>query len=669
MKKDIILIGICGKMGCGKNYISEKYLLPILKSMGFIPLEMSLADQIKINVMTKDNLQYEELYVEKSDKTRTLLQYEGTECGRQKFGEDIWIRYINNWISIYSKRGITAFIVPDIRFKNEADWIKESGGILIKVVAPDRNEQRLQRESRGDPVVYKRIKLHASETEIDNISDDVFDLIIDNTEQTTNEQIINITNEQTTNVIQNLIQSLLESKENKNSKTIVQKYGGTSIGTPEKMKSVVDIIKKTYNSIKSINGNLYVVVSAISSSKKGTGTTSQLLKCTETTDLTVIKEIVNKIEKIHIEFAEKMPSKNVELLRWVKTECEHIYSLLQSASIIGELSIRSRDVIISKGEMMSARILYEYLKSENIDVDLELINNKESNKLNKEPNKKTGIFIFGGYTQNELTKNGVIETVGRGYSDYTAGLIAHAVGADELQIWKEVDGIYTADPNIVLHAKLLKTITKQEAAQLTYYGCQAINPLTIELVKCPIRIKNCNNPDNEGTLVINEISNQNENQITTKIKGKPIAVTTKENICVINISSNKKSVSVSFFSDVFGVLKKNGIIIDLVSTSQVDISVAIESIQMQKYDKNNLITQLSEYGNVDIKENMCILSIIGQNMKSSIGIAGKMFKTLSRNKINIEMISQGASEINISCVIKQEDSLAALCHVHYDLIV
>lgn len=647
----IVLIGLCGKMGSGKNYISETYIIPLLKSQGYIPLEMSLADQIKINVMTKESATYNELYVEKTDKTRTLLQYEGTECGRERFGQDIWIKYINNWISVYSKRGITAFIVPDIRFKNEIDWIKESGGVLIKVVAPDRNEQRLQRESRGDPAVYKRIKLHASETEIDNISDSVFDLIINN----------EITNNETTiqNSIQNLIQNLIESKENKHSKIIVQKYGGTSIGTPEKMKGVVDIIKTTYESIKPINGSLYIVVSAISSSKKGTGTTSQLLKCTETTDLTVIKELVNKIEKIHLEFAEKMLSKNVELYDWIKIQCHHIYSLLQSASIIGELSIRSRDVIISKGEMMSARILYEYLKCEGIDIELK-------NNIN-EINKKSGVFIFGGYTQDDLTKDGVIETVGRGYSDYTAGLIAHKVGADELQIWKEVDGIYTADPNAVSYTKLLKTITRQEAAQLTYYGCQAINPLTIELVKCPIRIKNCNNPDSEGTLVIDNHNDHNLIKNESDKNGRPIAVTTKENICVINISSNKKSVCPSFFGDVFSVLKKNNIIIDLVSTSQVDISVAIDSTQ--KYNKNNLITELSEYGSVDIKENMCVLSLIGQGMKSSIGIAGKMFKTLSRNKINIEMISQGASEINISCVIKKEDSLKALCYVHYDLIV
>lgn len=646
-KRVPLIIGLCGKMGSGKNYISENYVMKILEQRGYNFLEISLADQIKVNVMTKENIKYDELYVNKSMETRTLLQYEGTENGRKKWGEDIWIRYLDNWISIFGKRNITAFIIPDIRFKNEMDWIKNKNGILIKVLAPKRNEIRLQRESNGDPVVYKRIKLHQSEVEMDSVDNSLFDLIVQN----------DIANEDENLKIQ--INDCLERYEKKSElKTIVQKYGGTSVGTPEKMEVVVNIIKD-YNT--NICSNLYVVVSAISDSTKSQGTTSLLLQCMRSKNIDTIKSIIKQITDKHLIFAKYIKNKGLE--DYINKECENILSILEAAFVIGELTIKSRDIILSIGERLSAKILTEYLCYNNIKAEYVENENSDINIKNKiikkDGSQSKTVKVFGGYPG--YLKNGVIETVGRGYSDYTAGIIASNIQADELQIWKEVEGIFTADPNIVLNPKLLTKISKEEIAQLTYYGCQAVNPLTIDIVKCPIRIKNCKNPDGIGTLITNDY----EDDIETK-KQTATAVTIKDNITVINISSNKKSVSPDFFACVFDKLRKNGLIADLISTSQVDISIAVDSSQIT--NKDLIIRELEEYGKVDIRENLCVLSLIGKQMIRSVGIASKMFKILSKNKINIEMISQGSSEINISCVVEEKDATKALCFVHHEFI-
>lgn len=177
----MVLIGICGKMGSGKDYIATKYILPYLRYVkGKTPIQLSFADQIKVNVMTKNNLSFNEMYVKKSDYTRQLLQMEGTESGRNILGNDIWIKYFNTWSQIFMSRGIDTIITSDVRFRNEMEYIKKQNGIIIKISAPDRNEKRLQQESGGDIKVYNRIKNHQSECDLDNVDNSNFDYIIDN---------------------------------------------------------------------------------------------------------------------------------------------------------------------------------------------------------------------------------------------------------------------------------------------------------------------------------------------------------------------------------------------------------------------------------------------------------------------------------------------------------
>jgi dephospho-CoA kinase len=175
-----MIIGIAGKMGCGKDYTCNNIVIPVLKHYNETFLQVSFADQIKINIMTKNDIQFDDVYVNKTKQTRRLLQIEGTENGRDILGKDIWIRYLHNWIKVHESRGTRNFICTDVRFLNEFDYIKKRGGIVIRIDAPQRNMERLLSESDGDSNILKSLQKHRSECDLDNLTDNHFDLVIKN---------------------------------------------------------------------------------------------------------------------------------------------------------------------------------------------------------------------------------------------------------------------------------------------------------------------------------------------------------------------------------------------------------------------------------------------------------------------------------------------------------
>jgi len=178
----LMIIGISGKMGSGKDYVCQYLINPLIQNKSY--LQVSFADQIKVNVMTKCDVSFSDVYVNKTNETRTLLQQEGTERGRDIFGKDIWIKYLHNWILVYKSRGIQCFVCPDVRFKNELEYIKSQGGIVIRINAPKRNLQRLEHESGGDKNIKDILQSHISECDLDNYN--YFDLIIDNDDNNLN---------------------------------------------------------------------------------------------------------------------------------------------------------------------------------------------------------------------------------------------------------------------------------------------------------------------------------------------------------------------------------------------------------------------------------------------------------------------------------------------------
>lgn len=174
-----IVIGISGKLGSGKDFITTNVIIPVLEKRKQRYIQLNFADQIKINVMTKNAIEYNDVYLRKTESSRQLLQKEGTEVGRTA-DKDVWVNYLDNWIKVHFNRGIDIFIASDCRFMNEFDYIKNSGGIMIKIIAPKRNQLRLLQESNGNQESYDKISTHRSECDLDSLNDNMFNLVIYN---------------------------------------------------------------------------------------------------------------------------------------------------------------------------------------------------------------------------------------------------------------------------------------------------------------------------------------------------------------------------------------------------------------------------------------------------------------------------------------------------------
>lgn len=414
-------------------------------------------------------------------------------------------------------------------------------------------------------------------------------------------------------------------------------------------------------------------------------------------------------------------------------------AFLSATQIVQEISFKSTDVIISVGEKLSCLFMTALLKDRGVPAQY-------INLYNVVPDGTSGVLDQGFYDMlaREIGKRvravegavpvvtgffgsvpgGLLNQIGRGYTDLCAALVAIGVGAEELQVWKEINGIFTADPRKVPTAKLLSSITPAEAAELTFYGSEVINPFTMEQViraHVPIRIKNVMNPGGSGTVIFpdstSEIqfikpghdpklfrarSSSSMSKMARSSASKPrrpTAVTVKKQIIVMNVHSNKRSLLHGFFARIFSILDRYGLSVDLISTSEAHVSMAIHSesamlanrsatssarsspssppshgsdhgrgnMKIVDKDLEGAIQELQEYGTIDISPRMAILSLVGAEMKHMVGVAGRMFTVLGENNVNIEMISQGASEINISCVIEERDADRAMSILHTNM--
>ncbi|KAJ7054474.1 Aspartate/glutamate/uridylate kinase [Mycena amicta] len=405
------------------------------------------------------------------------------------------------------------------------------------------------------------------------------------------------------------------------------------------------------------------------------------------------------------------PSIRQELEAEIERDCDWLRSFLYASQVIDEISPRSKDTIIGLGERLACKFMTavlrdqgidaEYVSLENIVPAAEDLDSAEEGTLDQEfydrlshavgeRIKECGARVpvvtgFFGPVPGSLLRQ-----IGRGYTDLLSALLAVGLEASELQIWKEVDGIFTADPRKVPTARLISIISPAEAAELTYYGSEVVHPFTMEQAirrKIPIRIKNVENPRGGGTVIHPDPAEDDAGQIEDDVGSvpepasplalallraratekhhprHPTAVTIKEHIIVLNINSNRKSVSHGFLAGIFGTLDRFGVVVDLISTSEVHVSMAIED-GLAKKVLERLVKELEKIGTVSVHHDMAILSLVGKHMCNMIGIAGRMFTTLAQGKVNLEMISQGASEINISCVIDGRDAVKALNLIH-----
>ncbi|KAJ5012779.1 Aspartate kinase FUB3 [Colletotrichum sp. SAR 10_99] len=463
---------------------------------------------------------------------------------------------------------------------------------------------------------------------------------------------------------------------------VVQKFGGTSVGKfPDKIAT--DIVRASLAKNKVV-----VVCSARSTGKKVEGTTSRLLgvynklkgiaAATNTEEvqndlMSQARGLIDDITNDHVSAVKtfiKNPELQASLDQEIRDECQELVEYIVAARRFNLEGVAAEYVDLSDA--------FHYDASSRLDQsfyqEAATVLRKKISACEDRVPVVTGFF---GNVPGSLIDG----DIGRGYTDLCAALCAVGLKADELQVWKEVDGIFTADPTKVPTARLLHSITPSEAAELTFYGSEVIHHLTMDQVihaspPIPIRIKNVKNPRGVGTIVIPDPiltaghqiqrSKPSDPSLIQKPK-RPTAVTIKDKISVINVHSNKRSISHGFFARVFSILDKNQISVDLISTSEVHVSMAIHAGNSEGGSFDRARKELEDCGDVSVLHDMAILSLVGAEMKNMIGIAGRMFSTLGEHNVNLEMISQGASEINISCVIEARDATRAMNILHTNL--
>ena len=437
-----------------------------------------------------------------------------------------------------------------------------------------------------------------------------------------------------------------------------------------------------------------VVCSARSTKNKTEGTTNRLLRTARAAEKQGHRgydDIVEAIRADHVKAA-KDTLQSAEILaaftEEVNAECESLTKILESAQHLEEVTSRAEDKIIAKGEKLSCRYMAALLNDRGTPaqfVDLADIVTFHTPKkgLNEQfyANLAASLAreveacgdkvpVITGFFGN--VPGGLLNSIGRGYTDLCAALVAVGIKARELQIWKEVDGIFTADPRKVPTAALLPSVTPSEAAELTFYGSEVIHPFTMEQViraRIPIRIKNVMNPRGAGTIIfpdnlqaLESHSPLRDGLFRTRSSSvlnaldtprRPTAVTIKHNIVVLNVHSNKRTRAHGFLMNIFSILDRWHLSVDLISSSEVHVSMALHSesallsgggedeYKIQDKDLQGAVNDLGELGAIDIVPDMAIVSLVGKQLKNMIGISGKFFSVLGSNNINIEMISQG----------------------------
>jgi aspartate kinase len=448
---------------------------------------------------------------------------------------------------------------------------------------------------------------------------------------------------------------------------VVLKFGGTSVGSSEMIKRVKDIVEE-------VKDEKVVVVSAMN------GVTDSLIKATNLAKEGSL-EYLKEYETIKNRHVSVMNDLFNERLKEVDEILENLLNILKSINILGEVTKRAYDLILSFGERINVRIISEYFKRngiKSIPVDANLFIITDDNFGNANPNyekskdlceKIITPLVLDGITP-VITgfigrcEEGYITTLGRGGSDFTATIIANLIDADEVRIYTDVDGVLTGDPKFIKNAKTIKKLSYIEAAELAYYGAKVLHPRSLLPVidkKIPVRILNTFNPNFDGTIIHDSIDDEKVIKAITFIKDiSLISVNGKGMLGVPGISYR-------VFKNAYE-LKSNVLMISQ-SSSEQNICFVVKRDESEKlidklYQEFKIEIKNKEIDGIFLDNEVSIISIIGAKMKGRYGIAGKIFSILGENKINIIAIAQGSSEYNISFIVKDSDLINAVNILH-----
>ncbi|MFI5157804.1 MAG: bifunctional aspartate kinase/homoserine dehydrogenase I [Sphingobacteriales bacterium] len=452
----------------------------------------------------------------------------------------------------------------------------------------------------------------------------------------------------------------------------VLKFGGTSVGSIQSIQTLLNILKTDAVGEKPI-----VVLSAMS------GVTNLLVSMAE--DAATGKDFtagLAELERRHFDVVKALldiQNQNPAFTR-LKINFNQLEELLQGVLALRELTPKTRDMVLSFGErcstIMISKIAAQYFP-EAIFVDAsEIIKTDNAFGQAKVNMELTEQLVRGFYSENSgkmlfvtgfIASNdaGQLTTLGRGGSDYTAAILGSALNAEEIQIWTDVNGMMTADPRLVKKAFSLPELTYTEAMELSYFGAKVIYPPTMIpafLKKIPIVIKNTFEPQFEGTVIRHDCKASN-----LPIKG----ISTINNISILNLEGSGMVGKSGFSGRLFSLLAREQINIILItqSSSEHSITFAVQpadakkakTLIEQEFELELLANKLEK---PEIEANLAILAVVGENMKQTPGVSGKLFHALGRNGVNVRAIAQGSSEYNISVIISSHDLAKALNAVH-----
>lgn len=426
----------------------------------------------------------------------------------------------------------------------------------------------------------------------------------------------------------------------------VLKFGGTSVGTPQRMKDVAKLINDGEKKI--------VVLSAMS------GTTNTLVEISDyfykkNVDGAneIINQLANKYRK-HVEELYATDEFKTQTKDFLREKFEYLHAFSKDMFTLYE-----ERMVLAQGEILSTNMVTNYLKEQGVNVvlldALEFMRTDKNSepdpvyirkhlKEQIEANPNADIYI----TQGFICRNayGEIDNLQRGGSDYTASLIGAAILADEIQIWTDIDGMHNNDPRFVDHTEPVRQLHFEEAAELAYFGAKILHPTCVQPAKyagIPVRLKNTMDPQAPGTTISNETEH-----------GKIKAVAAKDNITAIKIKSSRMLLAHGFLRKVFEIFEQYQTSIDMISTSEVGVSMSIDNTK----HLNDILNELKKYGTVTVDNDMCIICVVGDLTWDNIGF--ETLATEAMKNIPVRMISYGGSNYNISFLVKGEDKTRAL---------
>lgn len=425
------------------------------------------------------------------------------------------------------------------------------------------------------------------------------------------------------------------------------KFGGTSVGSPERMQGVAKLVTKS-------GEPTFVVLSAMS------GTTNSLVEISDylyKKNPEGAQESINALEKKYMDHVEKLYSTDEmkkKTSAFLKKEFEYLRSFTKDTFTSFE-----EKIVVAQGEVMSTNMVTNYLNEQGVKtILLDALDFMRTDK-NAEPDltyikehlaeimkANDGYQIY--ITQGFVCRNAYdeVDNLQRGGSDYTASLIGAALMAEEIQIWTDIDGMHNNDPRFVEKTDAVHQLNFEEAAELAYFGAKILHPTCVQPAKyagIPVRIKNTMDPDADGTVVDNVL-----------VRGKIKAVAAKDNITAIKIKSSRMLLATGFLRKVFEIFETYNTPIDMITTSEVGVSVSID----KDTHLTKIMDELKKYGTVTVDSDMCIICVVGDLDWSNVGFETLVTEAMAN--IPVRMISYGGSNYNISFLIREADKKRAL---------